>query len=662
MCGIAGTFTFSGQTSATPESIGRMVAVMRHRGPDEAGIYLDDRVGLGHARLSIIDLSGGTQPIHNEDRSLWIVYNGEVFNYIELREELLQAGHRFYTDTDTEVILHLYEQYGAECVHRLNGQFAFAVWDPGRQELFLARDRVGIMPLFYTRTNEAFHFASEIKALFTNPQLSREIDRAGLAQVFTFWTTLPGKTVFAGVHELPPGHHMLVSPGQTRVRRYWDFPFCVPAEQLDWPVADICDHVRELLLDAIRLRLRADVPVGCYLSGGLDSSILATLVARNFNSTVRTFGIRFSEAAFDEGHYQQQMVSFLGTPHAELEADNELIGHALAEVVWHCEKPLLRMGPVPLFLLSGLVRDSGFKVVLTGEGADEVFGGYNIFREAKVRAFWARNPGSRFRGLLIGRLYPYIFTNPRMRALQQSFFATGLENSDDPLFSHRLRWDTTAKTALLLADAPALQQRCGADLAAFAGDLPEGFQHWDYLSKAQYVESKIFLSNYLLSSQGDRVAMAHSLELRVPYLDHRLIEFMGRVPAVLKIPGLNEKYLLKESFRATVPADIVARPKNPYRAPIAQSLLSPAVAAQCRDLLSDAALKRSNLFDTQRLRRFQKKIDSARNISETDNMAIVGVISAQMLHDQFVARAPAQGPVTLDSMHVVDCRHAAAQR
>ena len=415
MCGIAGVLNLKEPGSISSDLIEKMISTLYHRGPDESGIYLDDWIGLGHTRLSIIDLSSGTQPIHNEDETLWIVYNGEVFNYPELKQDLLNKGHRFYTTTDTEVILHLYEEEGPTCLDLLNGQFAIAIWDLRKKELFLARDRVGIRPLYYTIQGDSVIFASEIKAIFMEEKIPREIDPIAIDQIFTFWSTLPNRTIFKGINELSPGHFLKASQDNVTIKKYWDIPFRPPEEQLNWTRDDVCQEIKELLKDAVRIRLRADVPVGCYLSGGLDSSGVTALVLRNFNSEVRTFGICFEEEIFDESDHQRLMVSFLNANHRALLATNEKIGASFPDVIWHCEKPMLRTAPVPLFLLSQLVNQNGIKVVITGEGADEVFGGYNIFREAKVRRFWSEQPESKIRASLIGRLYPYIFDNPSNR-------------------------------------------------------------------------------------------------------------------------------------------------------------------------------------------------------------------------------------------------------
>ena len=661
MCGIVGICNLEFKRDISVNTLQRMMGMIRYRGPDEAGVYLDDWIGLGQMRLSIIDLTSGTQPIHNEDESLWIVYNGEIYDYPQLRRQLQQKGHRFYTNSDTEVVLHLYEEEGTDCLGRLNGQFALAVWDVKKRELLLARDRVGIRPLYYTIVNDTLIFASEIKSVFMNKEVSREIDPVAMDQIFTFWTTLTPRTAFKNVYELPPGHYMKISNGRVAFRKYWEIPFCPRAEQTELAPEEICRQIRELLFDAVKIRLRADVPVGCYLSGGLDSSAVTSLVVRNFDSDVRTFGIRFEQDGFDEGEYQNRMVSFLKANHTETKATNEKIGDCLPECLWHCEKPLLRTAPIPLFLLSELVHQSGLKVVLTGEGADEVFGGYNIFREAKVRRFWARYPDSQKRAELITRLYPYIFNNPRFRRTMQSFFARGLDKVDDPIFSHLIRWANTGKIKIFFSDE--LKDAIGGynGYEQVRESLPGNYKKWDYLSKAQYLETAVFLSNYLLSSQSDRVAMAHSVEIRLPYLDPHVMDFMAHVPAKWKILGLNEKHILKKAFQNILPEEIANRPKHPYRAPIKQSLLNGKVAQYTQEMLSETSLKKAGLFDISKVTKLLQKLRTLDSPGEIDSMALVGILSSQLIYQQFVenfsTKADSAAPVNL----IVDRRSEAMQ-
>ncbi|HET6718259.1 MAG TPA: asparagine synthase (glutamine-hydrolyzing), partial [Rhodocyclaceae bacterium] len=426
-------------------------------------------------------------PIHNEDQTLWITYNGEVYNHPELRRALAAKGHRFYTHCDTEVILHLYEEAGPACVSELNGQFAFAIWDTRKRELFMARDRLGVRPLHYALHDGELVFASEIKAIFAGADLPRQLDPRALDQVFTVWTTLPGRSAFAGVDELPPGHHATLSSGRLRVERYWAPPF-VPTEALvDRPVEALAEEVHRLLLDAVRLRLRADVTVGSYLSGGLDSSAITALIAQNFDSRLKTFGIRFENPDFDEGPFQQLLADALQLDHREILAGTADIAAGFPEVVRHCETPLLRTAPVPLFLLSRLVRDSGIKVVLTGEGSDEFFGGYSIFQEARIRRFMARHPGSTWRPVLLQQLYPEIFRNPTSRLTHTAFFGRDLDRTADPLFSHLIRWEGTRKNKVFFSED--LRQRIGAApiYDEIVRGLPDDFVRWPPLSQAQYL-------------------------------------------------------------------------------------------------------------------------------------------------------------------------------
>lgn len=636
MCGIAGLYNFGLHAE---ELLCRMITVLRHRGPDETGIYADSQMALGHSRLSIIGLGNGTQPISNEDETLWIVYNGEVFNYPELRLELEKKGHRFKTETDTEVLVHLYEEHGPECLKLLNGQFAFAIWDTEKRELFLARDRIGIRPLFYYHSKDKFLFASEIKAVFLDSSISREIDLQALNQVFTCWTTITPKTIFKDIYELPPGYYMILKNNAiVEQKAFWTIPYHALGERYTRSFAEATEELRELMLDAIRLRLRADVPVGAYLSGGLDSSIITSLISGNFNNNLRTFSISFRDKNFDETSYQREMIQHLSTDHSQIMISNEDIRENFPQVVWHCEKPLLRTAPVPMFLLSKLVRENRFKVVLTGEGADEIFGGYNIFKEAKVRHFWSKFPGSHLRPLLIEKLYPYIFENPsRARQYLQHFFAVTAGSLNDPFFSHQIRWNNSGKNTMFFS-GELNRALAGHDPRLDVTDrLPADFISRDLLSKAQFLEMDVFLSNYLLSSQGDRVAMANALELRLPFLDFRVIDFAMKLPPAWKIRVLSEKHILKKAFADIIPPSIITRNKQPYRAPIKDVFLSNG-NGYANEFLSEEYLKKTGYFDTAKTGHLVNKFRKTGQTftSETQNMALVGILSTQILHHQYI--------------------------
>ncbi len=637
MCGIAGIINLAGGVAPQRTTLERMIGALAHRGPDGFGYYNDENVGLAHARLSIIDISGGSQPIHNEDSTVWVVFNGEIFNYIELREELERAGHRFYTHSDTEVIVHLYEQHGLSFVDHLNGQFAIALWDKTRRRLVLTRDRTGIRPLFYTRSGGRFLFGSEVKALFADPAVPRRFSMDGLSEVFTYWTTLAPATVFEGIEQLPPGHLMIVERGQIETRCYWDWSF--PAgKALRRPEGEVAREVRELIVDAVRLQLRSDVPVGAYLSGGLDSSIITAAIKNFTDVPLRTFSITFEDDEFDESSYQQELVRHLGTNHTSVRCTRADIAAAFPRAVWYTESPVLRTAPTPLMLLSQRVREEGYKVVLTGEGADEVFAGYDIYKEAKVRRFWARAPQSKLRPRILERLYPYLKHSPVAgRAFAQSFFGEGMAHADKPWFAHMPRFTTTRRIWQFLSRDVRAALGDRDPYAAIEKTLPPGIGDWEPLSRDQYVEAHTLLSGYLLSSQGDRMAMASSIEGRFPFLDHRLIELANSLPPHYKIRGLNEKYILKRAMGDLLPASIVKRTKQPYRAPDSQSFFVDGKPVDyVAESFSESRLRECGFLDPVASRKLFEKCRSGRAIGFGDNMAFVGILSALLVDEMFL--------------------------
>ncbi len=642
MCGIAGQFSFRAEP-ADKAALAAMIGALSHRGPDGSSTFAEGPVGLAHARLSIIDLAGGWQPIANEDETVWVVFNGEIFNFVELRRQLEQRGHRFRTHSDTEVIVHLYEDLGDDFVDELNGQFAIALWDRSRQRLVLARDRTGIRPLFYTQVDGRLLFASEVKALFTQRAVPRRLDLEGLASTFTYWSVLPPKTVFDGVFSLPPGHRMTVDAAGMRTERYWDwqFPEAMPPARRE---EECAEELHALLLDAVRLQLRSDVPVGAYLSGGLDSSIITTIIKNHTDTPLRSFSLTFEDAEFDESRHQIELAEFLGTQHSARMCRRADIGSAFARAVWHAETPLVRTAPAPMMLLADSVRAAGYKVVLTGEGADEVFGGYDLFKEAKVRRFLARAPQSKWRGRMLERLYPYLQNSPAAgRAFTQRFFSEGLDQIAEPWFAHIPRMTTTRRTLQFLR--PELQPAAlGWDpKAALRATLPEGIERWLPQGRDQYVEAHTLMSGYLLSSQGDRMAMAASIEARFPFLDHRVIEFANRLPPQLKLRGLTEKYILKKAMQRELPPSITKRTKQPYRSPDSSSFFRDGQPIeQVAELLSPSRIDAAGVFDAGAVGKLMEKCRLGRALGFGDNMAFVGVLSTMLLHEQFIA--PAAGP------------------
>ncbi|MFZ5638695.1 MAG: asparagine synthase (glutamine-hydrolyzing) [Pseudomonadota bacterium] len=638
MCGIAG---FSGpdvRPDTARPTLERMIRTLAHRGPDGYGFHADEGVGLAHARLSIIDLSTGDQPIHNPRRTVWTVFNGEIFNYVELRRELEAEGRAFYTQSDTEVIVHLYDRDGDAFVERLNGQFAIALWDEARRRLVLARDRAGIRPLYLARDGGRLWFASEVKALFAALPQRAQFDPLGLAETFATWSPIEPHTAYRGIESLPPGHLLaLEADGRETLRRYWDWTFtdaeATAPSRHPLSVEAATAELRALLVDAVRLQLRADVPVGAYLSGGLDSSGIVAMIRGFTDTPVRTFSVAFEDGEFDESEHQMAMVRHLGTDHTTLRCTRRDIGEAFPRLIRHAETPVLRTAPVPLMLLAGSVREHGYKVVLTGEGADEVFGGYDLFKESKVRRFWARQPESRFRPRLLERLYGYLPNSPvRNPAFAQTFFGQGMEHLQRPIFAHVPRW-TTSQRALGLLSADLRAEVGGFNaLDAFEATLPPGIARWSPLARDQYVEAKSLLAGYLLSSQGDRVAMANSIEGRFPYLDHRVIEFANRLPPSYKIRGMTEKYLLRRALADLLPNDIVNRTKQPYRAPDSASFFFDGKPLDyVADLLSEDSLRAAGLFDPAAVGRLFEKCRAGRATGFADNQAFVGVLSTMLI-------------------------------
>ncbi|NKQ35881.1 MAG: asparagine synthase (glutamine-hydrolyzing) [Chloroflexi bacterium] len=663
MCGIAGTLNLNHNPPVEDGRIRAMLGALRHRGPDEFGTYVfQDEisgVGLGSARLSIIDLGGGQQPISNEDGTVWIVFNGEIYNYVELQPMLEKAGHQFRTQCDTEAIVHLYEEYGVDCVQHLNGQFAFAIWDERKHILFMARDRVGIRPLHYTLQDNALIFASEIKAILADGRTEAELDPVSLNQIFTFWSPLQPRTAFCGIRTLPPGHFMLVDPdGDIRIEPYWKPQFPDTAEPYPYTLDEAAQQLRDLLVDATQIRLRADVPVGAYLSGGLDSSATSALVHHYTDNRLETFSIAFSDEAFDESAFQWQMAEHLGTRHNLITCTHEDIGRVFPDVIWHTETPIMRTSPAPLFLLSELVHDHNFKVVLTGEGADEFLGGYNIFKEAKIRRFWARQPESEIRPSLLSKLYPYIGgLGQGNDAYLRKFFGQGLTDTAAPDYSHAIRWRNTSRSRRLFS--PELQ--AAASPLPFAAQIPwpDDFDHWSSLAQAQYLEITIFLAEYLLNSQGDRMGMAHSVEGRFPFLDHRVVEFAAQLPPHYKLRGLDEKHILKRAVRDLLPDAIWNRPKRPYRAPIHKSFFPDGQPVEwAADLLSPAKIEAAGQFNPRAVSQMMKKIARYGRLGETDDMALAGILSTQLVHEQFIAHFHPAPPIDelTDNIKVVDRR------
>jgi asparagine synthase (glutamine-hydrolysing) len=642
MCGLAGMYCRN--EAASGEVLLAMAGELRHRGPDGVGLYLDARFGMVNTRLAIVDVEHGQQPLADDSGRFWAMQNGEIYNYIELRDALRGRGHRFRTRCDTEVLAHAFAEWGPNCLDRLNGDFAIAIWDEQQRELFLARDRFGVRPLYIAELSNAdLVFGSEIKAILCHPKLERRLDPVALVDCFISWSTLPDRSAFAGIREIAPGTYMRVrADGRRFEQRWWSLNFNADPLTTRQSERELAEQLRELLADASRLRLRADVPVGVYLSGGLDSSLIAALAQRQVRQPLRAFSLRFADRQFDERPFQERVSSWLGVTSEHCDVTAAAIGRAFPRVVTLCERPLVRTAPVPLLGLAELVRASGFKVVLTGEGADELFGGYDIFKEAAVRRFWARQPKSHRRPQLFRKLYPFLgpeFT--RSTPFLHRYFGLGLEDTSNPLYSHELRF-RAGERLLRFFDRDVLatvvpEQGFRHRLTA---RLPMEFAEWSALSQAQYLEIDTFLFGYLLHAQGDRMMMGHSVEGRFPYLDHRVAEFAARLPDGMRLRRLREKHLLRVAAQPLLPPEIADRVKHPYRSPILRSFFGETRLDYVDEMLDATNIASAGIFDPNVVAKLIRKCRATTDtgVSESDEMALVGILSTQVLYDQAVRR------------------------
>ncbi len=634
MCGIAGIVNYSVRPEA--EMVNRMLSRISYRGPDESGVYSSAEAAIGNVRLSIIDLSTGQQPMTDVSKRYWIVYNGELFNHIELRSELEAKGYGFHTHSDTEVVMQLYACYGEKALPKMNGQYVFAIWDTLKKEMFIARDRVGIRPLFYHYNQGEFSFGSEIKTLFENPRIKPSLNNEALSQVFTFWTAITPNTVFNDILELSPGHWMKINSSGIRVQKYWELRFDQPNQSIK-SIDEAVEAFGELFEDAVKLRLRADVEVAAYLSGGIDSSITTAYIKKLEPDVLNTFSIGFQEDEFDETIYQLEAARYLNTNHHAIKCSSQEIAEAFPQVVNLCETPIIRTAPTPMYLLSKLVRSNNIKVVITGEGADEMLAGYNIFKESEIRRFWAQQPNSKYRPLLLRKLYPYL---PQMKTASPTmlklFFGFKLEDTGNPFYSHLLRWNNAEHIKKHFH--PNIKSSInGYDpFSALERNLPDGFNEWNSLAKAQWLETSVFMSGYLLSSQGDRMAMGNSVEGRYPFLDYRVIEFSASLPPKYKLNGLNEKYLLKKLIKGKIPDSIVNRSKQAYRAPIASTFLGEHAPSYIKELLNAESIEQAGIFNPSSVMPMLEKMRQTPRTSEVENMLLTALVSTHLLYNQFI--------------------------
>jgi asparagine synthase (glutamine-hydrolysing) len=559
----------------------RMIA---HRGPDDDGLFVDERAGLGFRRLSIVDLATGNQPIANEDETVWLVCNGEIFNHRRLRDELTVKGHRFRTQSDVEVLIHLYEEMGEHLLDRINGQFAFALFDKSRRRLLLARDHFGVAPLFYTVVARTFIFASEIKALLVHPEVERRVDLTGLDQVLSLPGLVSPRTMFGGISSLPPGHRLIVDERGVDARPYWDLVYPPDGEP-----AEACseesfrEEVEHCLLRAVRRRLQGEVPVGAYLSGGLDSSLVTAMMGASGVRPVPTFSITFPDHMFDEHEYQRLVADYLGCRHHQIELPTETIKNRLRAAVWHSECPIKETYNTASLALSAAAREHGVPVVLSGEGADELFAGYIGYRYDAFR---------RQRG----KLAPL---DRREAELRRRLFGDEATFYEKELAKHEA--DRTALYAPRLRDSFAEFEftRWGVvDTARLKGIHP---QH-----QRSYLDIKLRLGDHLVGDHGDRMLLANAVEGRFPFLDIELADIARRMPPGLKLRNYVEKYILKEVGRAYLPPGIVEREKFAFNAPGSAYLLREGVG-WIEHMLSAETIRRQGYFDPERVEALKRR-------------------------------------------------------
>ncbi|RYD81633.1 MAG: asparagine synthase (glutamine-hydrolyzing) [Verrucomicrobiaceae bacterium] len=588
MCGICGKVIYDPEGTVEPWLIDQMVATLNHRGPDGRGKYVSGQIGLGHTRLSIIDLHTGDQPMANEDDSIWVVYNGEIYNFPELREELLSRGHRFRSTSDTEVIVHLYEEYGVECLSHLRGMFAFALWDAKRQRLFCARDRVGIKPFYYCDRGDGLVFGSEIKALIAEGSIRRDIDRQAI-DLFLGFSYLPGdRTLFRDVRKLEPGHYLLVEKGRITCERYWDLRF---ASCSGWrSIDDAAAALRSLVDNTVRDHMISDVPVGVLLSGGVDSTIILGCAAREAGKRVKTFTVGFDGAEFaDERPFAHLAANLYGAEHHAITISAEEFSGFLSRYIWHMEEPVYEAPAVALHYVSQLASQH-VKVVLSGEGGDEAFGGYHNYRNLLIleraktllgtagssvlarlmRAMPGRGPSgkvAKYARLLDIPLRSYYYSR---RSSPFSYFA----NARNELYTREMLQETNSRS-------------CGELIDELFGSV-EG-EH--ALNQMLYVDTKTWLPDDLLV-KADKMTMANSLELRVPLLDHTVLEFAAGLPPAFKVNGLSTKRILKKAYIDRLPKEILNRKKVGFPVPIAKWLRTDLWSFVAEQLLDERALAR----------------------------------------------------------------------
>ena len=606
MCGISGVVHTDPGRPVDRESFRRMTATLTHRGPDADGYLFGDGVALGHRRLSIIDVGGGDQPIYNEDHTRAVVFNGEIYNFRELRAELIARGHRFRTASDTEAIVHAWEQYGDDCVSRLRGMFALALWDGPARRLLLARDRLGKKPLYYAHDGERLVFASELKALIADPSMKRTVDPEAVDDYLAFGAVPAPRTIYQGIAQLPPAHYLLWEDGRIRLAEYWDVRFDVGPERSE---RDYLEEFAALLAEAVRLRMISDVPLGAFLSGGVDSSAVVMAMAGESTRPVLTTSVAFRESGFNEAPHARQVAQAFQTDHRQIVVEPRA-AEILPTLVWHLDEPFADSSALPTYYLARAARER-VTVALSGDGGDETFGGYawryglNML-EHRVRR---RLPAWLRHGLLgpLASAWPKADRLPR--PLRWKFFLRNLSLSPERAYFHDMSLFTPADKARLLSREFRTTLGEHDPFAAFARHF-ERVAGLDHLSRITYVDLKTYLPNDILV-KVDRMAMANSLEVRSPLLDHKVVEFAASVPARFKFRGTTSKYLVKRYLERSLPASLVHRPKQGFSIPLARWLRSD-LREIAHDLLLSERARRRGYFSTDTVRALWKAHQSGR--------------------------------------------------
>lgn len=645
MCGIAGIIAFSPTVQIEKVMLERMADAIRHRGPDGDGFYLDQGVGLAHRRLSIVDLDRGAQPMSNEDGTIWISYNGEIYNHEEHRPRLEQAGHRFKSRSDTETILHLYEEHGDACVQYLNGMFAFAIWDAPRRRLLLARDRMGIKPLYYARVKDALIFGSEAKALFASGLLKPELDPCSIDNFFAFTYPLQPRTMFSGVQQVLPAQEVVVENGVVTAKRYWTLGFETP--RTPRPVAEYAEELRAILELSVKRQLMSDVPLGAYLSGGIDSNFVVALMKKLGYPDLHTFSIGFDDPTRDETAIFEKSAREFGIINHRMQVDSS-VAEAYPDVLWHLEMPFRHPISVPYYHLSGFVRDHGVKVVLTGEGSDELFGGYEAYVADKLRRWVSLLPANSLRRAA----YTAIFRKlgkplDGMDHLCKTHFTSPAYLTDrygcvPPWYYHWRMLDTYRPNIYSPATREAL---CGIDPEAELINLDKSpMKGLSPLNASLWLESQMRLPNWILVID-DRCSMAHGVEARVPFLDHEVVEFVARLPVDLKLKGFTEKFILREAGKGLVPEHVVRRRKAAFNTPVGVWFLGDKRPSFVDEVLSEASIREIGIFDPAGVAKARSMLAAAGDKTFEQmrlEYLVFGILGVQLLASRFGACA-AQG-------------------